>query len=88
MLNSVCFSSCPSGYIASAGECLKNQLGSIIYFPFSITFIVLLIIVAYSKTYHSKTEMVTVLCGAVSVLVWISWVVLVYQANNTDLQLQ
>jgi hypothetical protein len=87
LLNSVCFSSCPSGFIAAAGECVKSTLGSIIYFPFSITFIVFLIIVIYAKVHHSQTEMVTVLAGALALLVWISWVVLVYQANNTDLQL-
>jgi hypothetical protein len=87
LLNSVCFSSCPSGYIATAGECLKSTIGSIIYFPFSITFVVFLIIVIYSKVQHNQTEMVTVLTGALAILVWISWVVLVYQANNTDIQL-
>lgn len=32
--------------------------------------------------------MVTVLCGILGLLAWISWIVLAYQANNKDTQLQ
>jgi hypothetical protein len=87
LLNGACYSSCPSGYIASAGECTKSMLGSIVYFPFSITFAVVLIIVLYSKSNHAQTESVTALCAVLALLVWLSWIVLLAQASNTDKQL-
>jgi hypothetical protein len=88
LLNGVCFSSCPTGYIATAGQCTVSTIGSIVYFPFSITFAVFFVILLYSKSNHPKTETITAMCGFLAFLVWISWLVLVMQANSTDLQLE
>jgi hypothetical protein len=64
--------------------CTESNLGNIAYFPFSITFLVFFIIVVYSKANHSKTEMVTTLCGFLGFLVWLSWMVLVFKSASTD----
>jgi uncharacterized membrane-anchored protein len=45
---------------------------------------VFFIIVVYSKVNHSKTEMVTTLCGFLGFLVWLSWMFLVFKAASTD----
>jgi hypothetical protein len=88
-MEGVCQSSCPSGYIADAGSrtCTLSKLGNIVYFPFSITFIVILIIVSYSKHTEQKTDSVTTLCGSLGFILWLSWLVFIAKAHSSDIGL-
>jgi proprotein convertase subtilisin/kexin type 5 len=51
LYKSVCFSTCPTGLISNGitNTCDVSTIGSIVYFPCSITFFIWLIIVFYSK---------------------------------------
>jgi hypothetical protein len=51
LLNGNCLVSCPSGYIQNSisNSCETSNIGNTVYFPCSITFLVLLVIIIYSK---------------------------------------
>jgi len=86
LLNSVCVYSCPSGYKSDpvSGTCLKSLLGSIVYFPTLITFLIWVLIVAYSKYRFAFTEVITCLCGGLSIIMLISWIILIAISSSSS----
>lgn len=84
-----CLSSCPSGLIADAAtnSCQKSNLGGIIYFPCSITFLLWLVIVIFSRCHHQNTQTVTALAAGLAFILWFSWMVLVFGSYSSDINL-
>ena len=45
------------------------------------------IIIAYSKNTDAKTDFITSLCGALGLILWLSWIVFVAKAYSSDEEL-
>ena len=59
-----------------------------VFFPCTITFILYLIVLIYSKCNYEKTQMVTSIAGGLALILWCSWIVLVFTAGMNDLVLE
>lgn len=85
-----CFSICPNGLIADAitNSCQKSNLGGIVYFPCSITFLLWLIIVIFSRYNFQSTQTITALAAGLALILWSSWVILVFGTYSSDINLE
>ena len=61
-----------------------STIGNIVYFPCSITFLVWIIIVIYSKSQYPKTEGVTSAASVMALILWFAWLVLIFTVATTD----
>jgi hypothetical protein len=81
-----CLTSCPGGLTADpvSNTCSASALGSIVYFPCSITFLLWAIVLVYSKCNHPNTQLVTSAAAGLALILWCSWLVLVFSTATAD----
>ena len=84
-----CFTTCPAGLLpdAETNSCKTSSLGSLIFFPCSITFLLWIFVLIYSKCNYGKTQMVTSIAGGLALILWFSWLILIFTAGTNDLVL-
>lgn len=90
LYNGVCFSTCPDGLVpdAQTNTCSKSILGGIIYFPCSITFLLWIFLVVFSRCNDNNTQTVTCLAGGLALILWFSWVILIFSSYTSDASLK
>ena len=86
LYKSVCFSTCPSGLFSNSitNTCDVSIIGNLVYFPCTITFLVWIFIVIYSRSQYSKTEGVTSAASGLALILWFAWLVLISTVATTD----